>query len=169
MMSVYLLASAAVLASAEPKPAQPSPAAVAGVFACRAISSAEARLRCYDAAAAALNDAVAKGNVVAMDRQAVTRTRRELFGFSVPRIPLFGTGNEPEQKELNATITRVVPTGFQKWIFTLDTGARWQTTEALSRQNDPKPGQKVEIKRSLMGGYFLSVNGNPPARALRLQ
>jgi hypothetical protein len=149
--------------------AGPPPAVISSVVACRNITQAERRLRCYDDAAAALSSAVSSGNVIAMDKQAVVKTRKELFGFPVPRIPLFGSGNEPEQKALNATIRNVTPTGFMRFILTLDNGAKWTTTEPLTRQSDPRPGQKIEIKRSLMGNYMLSINGNPPAKARRVE
>ena len=163
-----LLFAAAAAAAPTNVAAGPPPAVISGVVACRNVTQAERRLKCYDDAAAALSSAVSTGNVIAMDRQAVVKTRKELFGFPVPKIALFGSSNDPEQKTLNAVIKSATPTGYLRWIFTLDNGAKWQTIEPLARQQDPRPGQKIEIKRSLMG-YMVSINGNPPAKAKRIE
>ena len=94
-----LLFAAAAAAAPAKVPAGPPPAVISSVVACRNIAQAERRLKCYDDAAAALSSAVSTGNVIAMDRQAVVKTRKELLKTIKPAMRQFiraDTGDIPE-------------------------------------------------------------------------
>ncbi len=54
------------------------------VAACRALPEAEARLACFDRAAAALEQAVASGEVAVVDREQQRKVRRQAFGLNLP-------------------------------------------------------------------------------------
>ena len=77
------------------------------VTACRAIGDATQRLACYDEAATRLTQAVGRNDVVVLDREDIRQTRRSLFGFHLPRLPLFGGGAREVQEtpeEITATV-----------------------------------------------------------------
>lgn len=155
-------------ASAQMRPMAPAPA-LSGVVSCRTISEQTARLNCYDNAAAALARQMQTGEIVAVGRDDIRKTRRALFGLTLPSLNIFGgEGDEPEVKQIEATISSVKDLGYGKWLLSLDSGAKWQTSEALIRQ-EPRPGQKIVIKRGTLGGYMLTVNNGKAARAMRVQ
>jgi hypothetical protein len=137
---------------------------------CMAEADGDARLRCYDAAASALDEATAAGTVMVVDREDVRRARRSLFGFSLPKLPLFGGDNTQEEQpdEIEAKIRSVRSLGYGKWVIVLDGGARWQTTDTASFQQDPKSGDTIKIKKAAMGSYFLSVNGRRAVKGMRI-
>lgn len=157
---------------AAPALAQNSPpsGALADMVKCRAQSDDRARLQCYDAAAGALAQATAAGAIVVVDREDIRRTRRSLFGFNLPKLPFFkGDDSDEEVSEINFAIKSMRVTRDQKWLFDLDAGGFWQTTEVDTRQSTPKAGQSVKIRKAALGGYMLSVEGRRSLRAMRVR
>ena len=166
VMAVPLAVVATPAAAADPP--DPPAAAVASVLDCRKLADSAARLRCFDSTSTALADAVAKGDVVALDRGAIARERRSLFGFPLPRIGLFSSDDDQSKSRLEASSRSARPIAGGKWLITLDTGARWQTTEPSYGQPPPASGQKVEIRSGAIGGYMMSIDGGILRRAKRL-
>lgn len=140
------------------------------VVRCKTELGDEARLRCYDAAVAALAEATASGSIVVVDKEDVRKTRRSLFGFALPKLPFFGSDDSGDDQpdEIEAKIKSVRGLGYGKWLIELDTGAKWQTTETSGPTRDPKPGQAIKIKKGAMGGYFLTVEGGRGVRGMRV-
>jgi hypothetical protein len=167
------IAAAAVAALAIPAAAKEPKAAGAvaeplrALEACRGIGDAAARLTCFDTAAARLADAVARKDVVVLDQQDIKETRRSLFGFSVPRLPLFRGDSGEEQSEIEATISSASSLGMGKWRLRLPDGAIWLTTESIGFGRDPKAGQKVVIKKGALGNYFIRIDGQRGVRGKR--
>jgi hypothetical protein len=127
---------------------------------CRKITEAAQRLSCYDAAAAALDQAEAKGDIVVVDRAQARKVRRQAFGFHVPSITLFERGEtEEEISTITGTIDRAGMNGGGKWVFTLKDGGVWVQIDSNSLMLDPRPGQTVKIRRATLGSYLLTVNG----------
>ena len=166
---VAIFAGIALLAPAAAA-APGSSAPIDAVLNCRSETAEQARLACYDAAAASLSAAATGGELVVVDRDDVRKTRRSLFGFSVPKMPFFrGDTSEDEQPdEIEAKIKSARGTGYDKWLFELDSGARWQTTEPLNSNRDPRPGQAIKVKKGMMGSYFLSVEKGRSVKAIRV-
>lgn len=173
MKSVHVGLLMAVAAAA-PATAAPSrqPAVLQALGDCRAIADGAARLACYDKAAAGIADATAKKDIVVLDRDEVRATRRGLFGFSLPKLNLFG-GKEPadeaareEITEIDVVVQAARPTGNGMWRMTMEDGATWTTTEASPLVN-PRPGSKVHIKRGALGSYFIRVDGVRGVRGQR--
>ena len=137
---------------------------------CRLQSDDAARLRCYDSAAAALTEATSRGSIVVVDQEDVRKTRRSLFGFSLPKIPFFsGDRSAGEtQEEITAKIASAGPIGYGKWRIKLEDGALWETTEASGSVSDPRPGNEVKIKRGTLGGFMMRVAGQRALRAKRV-
>jgi hypothetical protein len=160
--------SMAGAAGAKTKPAQ-SPM-VQALASCRAQSDDAARLRCYDKAAAALTEATAQGKLVVIDQEDVRKTRRSLFGFSLPKLPFFSGDDsaEEQQSEITAKITRssALPNG--KWQIRLEDGATWETTEVSAFIRPPRVGNEVLIKRGALGSYMMRIAGQRALRAKRV-
>lgn len=165
--SVLLLAI--LVASIAPAAAQESQAgsAIDAVTACRDAPDAAARLACFDRTVEALARIRAKDDVVILDRAEVQKTRRSLFGFTLPRIKLFGGDDGEELKELTAKTTSVVPVERDRWLMHLDDGSRWQTIEPL-RGSSPKAGATVRIKRGAIGSFMAVFDSGRSARVRRI-
>lgn len=174
MKIITLAAGFAALGAAGAVAAQSQPAnnpLLDNLIACRAQTDEQARLRCYDGATAALADATSAGSVVVVDREEVRRTRRALFGFSLPRLPFFGgdTSQEEEPDEIEGRIETAREAGYGKWLIGLEGGAFWQTTESETRLATPRPGQSVRIKKAAMGSYMISIERGRSVRAMRVR
>jgi len=75
------------------------PKVYSDIVACRALADAAARLQCYDAASKSLEEATESRQVVLLDQGDVRKTKRSLFGFSLPKIPFFGESDEEQDEE----------------------------------------------------------------------
>ncbi|CAA9549834.1 MAG: hypothetical protein AVDCRST_MAG23-2891 [uncultured Sphingosinicella sp.] len=148
-----------------------SKALVDAVTACRTESDSQARLRCFDTASAALQQASAAGSLIVVDKNEVRRTRRSLFGFALPKLPFFNGDDSAEEapEELEAKIASARSLGNDKWQFVLDSGAVWQTSQASPYFGTPKAGQTVKLKKGAMGSYFASREGSRSVRAIRVR
>lgn len=148
----------------------PSPL-IAALEKCLTITDNAERLACTDVAARRLIDASRSKDVVVVDREEMKKTRKSLFGFTLPRIGLFGKGGPDKGEEVDrveAVIARIAQLGYGKLGFTLEDGARWNTTEAWTDPLPPKPGATLIIKRGIIGSYMVSVKGGRAVRAMRI-
>lgn len=148
-------------AAAQEAPADP----VASLTACRNVAEPAARLACYDQTATALQTARDNKELVVLDKTEVKKTRRTLFGFSLPRIKFLENEDEPEP-QIETTIDWARPLAGGKWTLRTPEGATWQTTEPMA--DAPRAGDKITIKRGTLGGYFLKVGGLRAIRAMRV-
>jgi hypothetical protein len=167
-MAVALVVfEAGTLSAAQP---QPSPA-VSAVIGCRDQADPGARLRCYDAAAGALATATASGSIVVLDKEEVRKTRRSLFGFSLPRFPFFSgdKSQDEEQEEIVSQIVSVRSLRQGIWEFDLGSAGLWRTTEALQSAKTPKAGDTVKIRAGMLGGYFITIGNGRTVRGLRVR
>jgi hypothetical protein len=169
MIRAVLVIPALLLAA--PAQAAEPPAPIRGLAACRAIADNAQRLACFDREAAALVASVEKNETVLLDKQEVRKTKRSLFGFSLPRLPFFGGDKDPDRDEpeftqIDTPIKTIRNIGYGKFRFTVDDGAVWETTEGINAF--PKPGQKVLIKKGLMGSYFIKFEGTRSVKGMRV-
>ena len=166
---VMIMATPGILAAGEPDRAGER---VLQSFAqCRAVTDPAQRLACFDKAAGALEEAVKNKEVRILDQEDVRRTKRSLFGFTLPRVGLFGDGEEEEKEEfseINTTVTsaRQVGNGRVEIRLASDPDAVWQTTEAMTFP--PKPGAKIRIRKGAIGSYFITVDGRS-VRGMRVR
>jgi hypothetical protein len=140
---------------------------------CQAIADPGQRLACYDTAAGALITSTESGEIRLVDQEEARQVRRSLFGFSLPRIGLFGGGKErieeEEVKVLETTVTRVRRLQHGKYLFTIAEGdAQWQTTDAPMMMRTPKAGQKVTLERAALGSYWVKFEGQRPVKGKRV-
>lgn len=137
---------------------------------CRKITEDAARLACYDQAAAAFDQAEAKGDVVVVDREQAQKVRRQAFGFTIPSISIFEKSATQEEVE---NVTGVIATARQdgsgRWVIKLDDGAIWTQVGADEVFKTPKPGMSVKIRKAALGSYLMSVDNQGSFRAHRVE
>lgn len=157
--------------SAQDRAAPKAARIVDDLAACRAIAADAPRLACFDRTAAALETARADKQLVVVDREDVQKTKRSLFGFSLPKINLFGGGDgkaddEPELKEIDSVLkgVRSIPNGL--FVVTLEDGQQWQFIDPMNFP--PRAGEPIHIKRGALGAYFGSVKGRTGVKIKRL-
>lgn len=171
MIRLLLSASLVVAVTVPATAADEPPAAIRALAACRAIADGPQRLACYDREAGALVQSVEKKETVVLDQQEVRKTKRSLFGFTLPRLNFFNGGKdddraEPEFTQIDTPIKTVRGIGYGRFRFTIDDGALWETTEGINAF--PKAGQKVTIKKGLMGSYFIKFEGARSVKGQRV-
>lgn len=173
-MNIKLAIICAVVASALPAAsvAQPSqreavPAAFARTVQCRAVADPAERLACYDREVAALEQAERANEIRVVDRQQVNRTRRSLFGLTLPDLSIFG-GDEDAMSEINSTIRGAAQDPSGKFIITLEDGARWQQIDSRNVNIEPRAGHTIRIRRAAMGSYMANINRQRAIRVRRM-
>ena len=171
MIAAALVVAVAGTALAKDKQ-PPAPSALVGqIERCRAITDDSQRLACFDRESAALVEAVRGGKVAVVDQAAVRETRRSLFGFQVPKLPFFSgddsANSVPDQIE--STIKSVEDLGRGRYrIVIADHDAIWETIDNPMRLNAPRRGDKIVIKRGLIGAYFLRIDGQVGVKGRRV-
>ena len=171
-LALLALGGAAAVAR-NPQPAadklRERPEAFQALLACRAISDEKARLQCYDGAAATMEQAADRHDLVIVDRKQVRETKRTLFGIDLPRLNLFGGGDNDadEVKEVEGVVSAAYQDGNGRWVVKLEDGATWAQIDNNVISLRPKPGQKVKIHRGAIGSYIMNVNGQAGVKARR--
>lgn len=176
-LSVGALTIAPALAGQETASQQMRGGVAGRLTECRALADTAQRLACYDAAADALISAERSGELVVMDREDVRQTRRSLFGFSLPRIGLFGGGDSADEKrpevedvdKLESTIRSARQNPRGKWILVLEDGAVWNQTDTRRLSRDPAPGMAIAIRKGAVGSYLANIDRQVAIRIQRQQ
>jgi hypothetical protein len=146
------------------------------VLRCGSIADNAARLTCFDSARSALKSAIDAREVIIVSRSDAQATRKSLFGFSLPRINLFGgddakrtpLARSEEVNKVESVITKVRPGGgYGLHLLTLQSGAVWQTIEA-DRNFFPASGQPIVIERGLIGNYNAKIANGKAFRVKRV-
>lgn len=146
-----------------------TPAAYQAVIACRDIPDPAARLACFDENVATLDKAKQDEDLVIVSREEVRKTRRGLFGLSIPSLRLFGGGDGDEKKEAITEIDSTIASFSRAqsgYVFVLEDGAVWVQTDR-SYINKPVEGMPIHIERAAMGSYFARVNDGVAIRVKR--
>jgi hypothetical protein len=156
----------AVPASAQKLPKTPTPKLFEDVINCRSIQDSAERLACFDRNVATLETAQKSNELYVADKAALKEARRGLFGFSLPKMKIFGDEDLGDLDELETTVAGV-STGQRGYIITLPDGVRWAQSDK-KYMDKPKVGAKIRIKKALMGSYMASINGKPGFRVERI-
>lgn len=164
LLPIFLAAAAAAQPSAPTVP----PGEISAITACRAIADSQRRLACYDSATQRLEQAISSKELTVLSRTDVRRTRRSLFGFSMPNIPFLSGGGDDVDRQITAKLARVRSMGYGKFQFALEDGAVWETTEPESSGDMPRTGQNVTIKRGALGNYFILFHNMRAVRGRRI-
>ncbi|HVM38564.1 MAG TPA: hypothetical protein VM265_09280 [Sphingomicrobium sp.] len=171
-MRIAAFLSLALVWSGAASAAQPErPAAVKRLVECRAIADSAARLSCYDREVASFDAAAARQELVVVDREQVKKTRRSLFGLSLPNLGLFDNDDAKTEQitQIDSTIRRAAQNAAGKWVLTLADGAVWTQTDSRNLSIDPKPGDAVKIRRAALGSYLANIRGQVGIRVDRLR
>lgn len=132
---------------------------------CADVSSAEERLRCFDAAAARAKTMLASPPVPA---DAASRSPQDSFGLSRPPPPAtrpeeFGKPMpRPEElQSVTAMATEFARTARGKALFVLDNGQVWRQLDSDGTEVTLAPARpfKVTIERGVFGAYNLTMEG----------
>ena len=161
-----LLASAGAPAKS-PKETPPPPPQVNELLACRGIADSAQRLACYDKSAATIGEAVAKQELVVFDKESVEKTKKGLFGFSIPNLGIFGD-DEGQVNQIEGTIAGYGHNADGGYIFRLEDGSRWSQQDGKPIAIPPRNGDKVVIKRGALSSYILSLAKQPGVKVKRI-
>lgn len=166
------LPATAASAQSSAAPAQ-RPELFEALVRCRAIADDAARLICFDRAAASLQEAAERRDLVVVDRQQVRESRRRLFGLPLPRLPIFGGGDDDDEEDADEirSIESAVASAYQhgngQWVVRLEDGSTWVQTDDNIIAGRPRAGQPVRVNRASLGTYMMRVNGQPGVRVRR--
>lgn len=170
-LQAIALAAAAFTApmSVHAQDAAPSrPPLLEGLLSCRTITATDARLACFDAAAAAFDTAEQQGEVTVIDRVQARETRTRLFGLDLDTANLFGRLRQDDPVEsIETTLTSGRQDGRGQWTFVLADGSTWRQIDMERITSRVAPGASVRIRQGAVGSFLLSVGGARSVRARR--
>jgi len=173
MRLLVMAAAAAALVAPAALPAQKGkpqarPEAFEALVRCRSLTDDAARLRCFDEAAATLQQQAENRDLVVVDRKQIQETKRGLFGLDIPNLNPFGGGDDGvEVKSIESVVRSATQDGDGRWILTLEDNSIWAQTDNYPFAVAPKRGQKVKVVKASMGSYMMRVNNQPGVRAKR--
>ena len=105
-----------------------------------------------------------------LDRQELRRTRRGLFGLTLPSLGIFfgdGGADDPEVvTEIEGVIRSVSRDPYGKYRLVLEDGGYWVQVDTQRLAMDPQAGQPIRIRRAAMGSYLANIRGQ---RAIRVR
>ncbi|MBY9066694.1 hypothetical protein K1X12_07270 [Hyphomonas sp. WL0036] len=141
-------------------------ASLDAVLACRAISDPTERVACYDTAVGRLEEAQAVGDVKVITRAEVEKVQRESFGFRIPSLPTFSSGDRNDG-ELDRVIEPVksVSSSGGKLRIVLENGSIWQQTDDKAPR--ARNVKSAEIYQAAMGSYKMKLDGGLAFRVRR--
>lgn len=167
-IGTFLAVAPAAALQARAIPNTGTPQSVQQLIACRSIADSAQRLACYDRQSDALSNALARKEVVVIDKARATAAKKSLFGFSIPNFGGIFGGNEDEVKEIASTATRVQQDPYGAYVVTLADGSTWYQQDDAPLGLGPEKGDKIVVRRGLFGAFYLSVNGQPGIRVKRI-
>ena len=145
---------------------QAPPPVFQAVLDCKLIVDSTERLACYDRTVESMQTASQQKELVVADRESVREAKKGLFGLTLPNLKLFGSGDDEQINEIESKIKSFQEIADGKILFVLEDGARWKQTDG--RQQFPKVGDTVLIKKAALGSFMAKINGRTAIRVLRL-
>ncbi len=145
------------------------PEAYTRLVECRALLDPAQRLACFDERSQKLQVAEQRGDIVMFDRASMQEAKKGLFGLSLPKIKLFGSGGESDIKEITGTVENAAQYDYGRWRITLADGSVWDQIDTEVLPLDPRKGNAIVISRASMGGFKASVNRQAPIRVRRVK
>ena len=154
-------------ATAKDKAPAPRPAQIDKLYSCRDVADPTERLACFDREVAALSAADQAREITFADRETIKKTRRGLFGFTLPDFGIFGGDDEDKVESVETTVVSASEAGTGGYRIEMADGSVWVQTDGKRMPLRPRPGQKIVIKPAALGAYFLSLEGRPSVRVRR--
>lgn len=160
--------AAAFAQDAPPDPGE-TPEVVERLFDCRTIEDSGERLACFDREIDSVLKAQESKEIVITDREQIKKTRRGLFGFTLPKIGLFG--GDDDDNEVNEIVTKIskasrTPNG--RYMIVLEDGASWMQSDNTRVLRNIEPGEEITIKTAAFGSYMAKVGGRRAFRIKRM-
>ena len=144
------------------------PAAIQDLLRCRTIGDSAQRLACFDRQSAAIDQGIAKRDIVVIDKTRAIAAKKSLFGFSIPNFGgLFG-GNEDEVKQIESSIAAIGHNADGGWTLRLADGSTWTQVDDAQLGLPPVRGDKVVIKRGTLGSFWLELAKQPGFKVKRI-
>jgi hypothetical protein len=172
VMLAMLAAATATFADESRTPPLKLPDQYQAMVSCRAVAEPAARLACFDRSVGALAESQAAGEVVITDKAAIREARRGLFGFSLPRINIFGgrgdNNDDEDIQQIETTVVQVRHTSVGGWKLIFADGGAWEQTDGKLLALSPKIGDKIRISRGALGSYFVNVSGQAGIKMRRV-
>lgn len=142
--------------------------------ACQTISIDLERLQCFDKVSKSLLAAAEEGDLSVVNREEVRKTRRKLFGFTLPDFGIFGRSEKAREKDkleeievLNTTVASSRSSSDGLEVTTAE-GAIWLIPSPPRRLMTPKAGQSIELTKGSLSSYFMRINGQGGVKARRI-
>jgi hypothetical protein len=146
--------------------AAPTPAVFQAVLDCKTVADATERLACYDKTVGSLETASTQREILVAERATVKEAEKGLFGLNLPKIRIFGGGDDDEVKEIESTISSFRRDENGALIITIADGARWKQLD-IGYQS-AKVGDKIKIRKAALGSFFGNINGRSGMKMTRL-
>lgn len=168
------LSTMIIIASAAPTRAQErasAPDYFSDLQACRAIAAAAERVACYDSVTDKIVAARNAGDIRIIDREDVRKTRRQLFGITMPEVAMLKDEDaavEGRAELFETTVASGRQTGASSWRFTTAEGAVWEINNPPRKLAPIMPGDKVVFKKASLGYYFIRINGQIGVKGKRV-
>lgn len=161
------IAGGAVAVAKKPV-AQERPEAFEALVKCRAIADEKARLQCYDQATVALEQAAERHDLVIVDKKQMRETRRTLFGLEIPKLKIFGGGDEGDEvRSIESTVVSAYTNQGGQWVVQLEDGSTWVQTDHNMIAITPRKGTKITVVKASLGSYMMRIGKEPGVRARR--
>ncbi len=145
-----------------------TPAQVQRLLACRAVADSPQRLACFDRETAGIDQAIARKDLVLVDRERASAARRSLFGFSLPSFVGLLGGDEDSVKQIESTVASARRNVEGGWTVKLADGSTWSQTDDTPLALAPRQGDKVLVRRRALGNFTLAVNKQPGVKVRRI-
>jgi len=173
MLACAIAATSSVAIAQNRATATERPEVLNRLTACRAIASDAERLACFDQQVAALEAAEQSREIAVVDRQQIRRTRRSLFGLTLPDLGIFSDDEDEGAEgaavnEINSTIQSASAGSDGRMVFVLAEGGTWVQTEGR-RGRAPRSGEAIRIRRGPLGSFIANVEDRPAVRVIRLR
>lgn len=134
-------------------------AAQTPTHACAGVVDPAARLACYDKAFPPPPEVI----------EAAVEKAQADFGLEKPGDPLLGPGQTVEQADperIESRVARVDYGSSGQRVFALENGQVWTQTEARS-SGHLQPGELVQVRKAILGGYHLVMPNGVSLRVRR--
>jgi hypothetical protein len=164
-----LMLASGALAAGKPKNTAERAAAFDKVAACRKIEDAPQRLACFDKAVADLEAAEKAGDVVVVDRAQIHEAKKQAFGLpNIDALNIFNRGAHVETVDkISGVIAKATLGGDGKWVLETTDGQVWSETDAETFYPEPEKGDHIEIRRGMLGSFFVKINNNASFKVRR--
>ena len=138
---------------------------------CRAITDDQARLACFDKAAAVFDEAEASGDIVVVDKAQAKEVKRQAFGLNLNgALGIFDRGIHAEKVDsVTLSVAEAHQDPYGKWIITTSEGQIWRQIDSDPLDQAPRKGEQLVVSQGSLGSFFVKVGHDRSMRAHRDQ